>query len=121
MNDNDLQLLPPNLAAQSLSPVEIVLPYKEALQAIEYLTAHGFFVFAWEGWIEYPDGGRSHSAQHQGTVEYWGTQGKEVQERLEEAASFARQAIKQSQQRWNDKPEFAGATLHFCLYVEDAK
>ena len=69
MNVDDLNLLPPRLAAASLSQREIVLTYADALQAIEHLAAGGHAVFCWEGWLRYGDGACGHSARHQGMVE----------------------------------------------------
>ena len=115
---NDTDLLPPELAEKSLSPLEIVLPYVEALEAIEHLAAKGYLVFAWEGWIDYPDGRHGHSGQHQGTKEFWGTKGQSAQERISETATFAQQTIKKSQQEWDENPEITEATLCFCLSIE---
>jgi hypothetical protein len=114
---NDTDLLPPELAKKSLSPLEIVLPYVEVLEAIEHLAAKGYLVFAWEGWLKYPDGRHTHSI-HQGTRGFWGTKGQSAQERIQETATFARQTIKESQQEWDEKPEIAGGTLCFCLSIE---
>jgi len=38
---SDLDLIPDELASISLSDREIVLPYKDALKAIEHLNANG--------------------------------------------------------------------------------
>jgi hypothetical protein len=86
----DPELPPPELGAKSLSPLEIVLPYMEVLEAIEHLAAKGYFVLAWEGWIKYSDDIQGHSGQHQGTTEFGG-QGQSAQERIQETAAFARQ------------------------------
>lgn len=116
---NDPELLPLELARKSLSLSEIVLPYAEVLEAIEHLAAKGYFVFAWEGWIDYPDGRHTHSI-HQGTRGFWGTKGQSAQERIRETGTFARQTIEESQREWNSKPEVVGATLCFCLSIETA-
>jgi hypothetical protein len=115
---NDPQLLSADLAAKSLSSIEIVLPYQEALKAVESLTAQGYFTFAWEGWVKIRDGRHGHSSRHQGTHDFWGTKGQPIPVRIQEAASYARQTIEAAQQEFDDKPEFEGATLHFCLTIQ---
>lgn len=114
----DTALLPEELAAKSLSDCEIILPYNEALQAIAYLNARHVMVFAWEGWISYPDGKKGFSGQHQGTECFFWTPGHPIQERIKEATAFMLCTIQQSQQEWDASPKVAGATLYFCLSVE---
>ena len=63
-----LDLLPANLRALSLSDCEIVLPYEEAIQALELCVAARWGLLAWEGWVKYPSGVGHHS-DYQGTVE----------------------------------------------------
>ena len=115
---NDLELISAELAANSLSNCEIVLAYDDVMKAIEHLTANGYFVFAWEGWIKHPDGKHGHSRQHQGTHCFWGTDGHPVEQRIKEAALFAQETIQKSQREWNENPEIAGGILCFCLSVE---
>ena len=44
-----IDLLPEALRSKSLSDREIVLPYQEALQALDILTAAGWAFLGWEG------------------------------------------------------------------------
>lgn len=115
---NDPDLLPKKLAAKSISDREIVLAYDDVFEAIEHLVANDYFVFAWEGWIKYPDGKLGHSGQHQGTVSFWGTKGHPVEQQMKEAAVFVKDTIQKSQQEWNTMPEFVGGILYFCLSVD---
>lgn len=114
---SDLQFIPEFLVEKSLSKLEIVLEHDDALDAVNYLVEKDCFVFAWEGWIKHADNRYGHSGDHQGTVEFWGTRGHSIQERITEAADFIRETISASQQRWDDKPEVIGATLYFCLSI----
>ena len=57
---SDLQLLPPELAALSVSDHEIVLPYPAALNAVDYLAEHGVQILGWEAWERRPDGSLTH-------------------------------------------------------------
>ena len=57
---SDLQLLPPELAALSVSHDEIVLPYPAALNAVDYLAEHGVQILGWEAWERRPDGSLTH-------------------------------------------------------------
>ena len=58
---SDLQLLPPELAALSVSDHEIVLPYPAALYALDYLADHGVQILGWEAWERRPDGSLTHA------------------------------------------------------------
>ena len=68
MPDTDLDLISADLAAQSLSRQEIVLPYPAVLSAIAELERRGIQLLGWEGWLAYPDGSRGHSGE-QGTTD----------------------------------------------------
>lgn len=50
-----LDFIPSSLAALSISEKEIVLPMKEALEAVDYLERHGRHILGWEGWVKTPD------------------------------------------------------------------
>ena len=67
---DDLEFLSDQLRAKSASDREIVLPFADALRAIDLLQQKGARGVAWEGWIR--DSVRlGHSARHQGTVGYF--------------------------------------------------
>lgn len=108
-NDNDL--LPPELAQHSLSDREIVLPYSEAIEAIDHLSGIGYRLLGWEGWLRYADGSRGHSGRHQGT---------EGVERMDvaEAADYCKLTIKDSHEIWQKDPCYRGADLYFCISCE---
>lgn len=122
MKINDLELIPAELAAKSLSDCEIVLAYDDVIEAIKHLASNGYFVMSWEGWLKYPDGGITHSI-HQGTKGFRGIRGprvdinKPVEQRIQEAALFTQKTIQKSQREWNENPEIDGGTLYFCLSV----
>jgi len=118
MIDNDTELLPEELAVKSLAKNEIILPYADVLKAISHLNANNYIVFAWEGWISYPDGRCGHSGEHQGTEEFRGTPGNTIQEYCKNATAFILETIAQSQKEWDERPEVDEATLYFCLSVE---
>ena len=118
MNVDDLNLLPPRLAAASLSQREIVLTYADALQAIEHLAAGGHAVFCWEGWLRYGDGACGHSARHQGMVEVTRDPHATFAAFAARAAAAVRETMAKSQEEWNREPEVPDAVLYFCLSVE---
>jgi len=100
--------LPQRLLDASASTTELVLPLKEALEALELLQRSGSQVLGWEGWLLYPDGRKGHSGLHQGTVDLSGM------ERL--AAYFlCRESIQQAHAEHMRKPQSPGTELLFCI------
>lgn len=69
MMHSDLELLPSELAAQSVSPNEIVLPYAAALHAVDYLADRGVSILGWEAWERRPDGTLTHEPNTLGTYD----------------------------------------------------
>jgi hypothetical protein len=118
MSINDLGLVPSHLAAASLTDRELVLPYRDALQAIDHLVAGGHAVFCWEGWLRYPDGSHGHSARHQGMMEITRGPDEGFAAFARRAAEAVRSTLTKSQEEWNKNPEVPNATLYFCLSVE---
>ncbi|WP_176155087.1 hypothetical protein [Burkholderia vietnamiensis] len=58
-----LQCLPPEIALQSISPREIVLPLNAAIAAIDYCANNKIRILGWEGWIQSPDGRVGHGVK----------------------------------------------------------
>lgn len=117
-HQSPLSLLPQSLAAQSLSPREIVLPYGAALEAVAILERAGVVVLGWDGWIRYPDGGLGGSARQQGTESCEQEVGESRDAWVHRAAEFARSTIRMSQAEWTQQPEVPGGTLLFCITPE---
>ena len=109
---SDLSLLPQDLAARSISTREIVLLIGDAERAIEHLTKSGRRLEAWEGWVRFPDGGRTKSLRHPGSFVLPTDGGR--------AATIALENIRKTQQTWDRDPEYPGATLYYCLTVAPA-
>jgi hypothetical protein len=110
MISKDLELLPPELAARSISDEEIVLRQAEALRAIDILESKGVLILGWEGWVK----------TKLGDVGHGGPQGTESLGALsvEEAAAFCRATIWEEAALWTvDNP---GRTdeLHFCITID---
>jgi hypothetical protein len=112
---NDLQLLTKDLQAQSLSKREIVLPYREALQALDVLADANWAVLGWEGWVRYPDGRYGHAPNGMGTVMLDQADGEGWDAYVRRSARFCRDTIEVEQQLWNADPGHASLTLYFCL------
>ncbi len=107
---SDLELLPADLAEKSISDREIVLPMKEALEAIDILEAKGIQILAWEGWIKTKDGCVGHGSAPQGTVSLEDLS-------VHEAAVLCRITIPEDAAHWQrENPETTDA-LHFCITV----
>jgi hypothetical protein len=63
----ELEILPRELALQSASPNEVVLPYLQAIEALEVYARARRRVLGWEGWIRRPDGSVGHGDAVLGT------------------------------------------------------
>ncbi|HKO15205.1 MAG TPA: hypothetical protein VJU87_03145 [Gemmatimonadaceae bacterium] len=107
MNVSDLESLPPELAARSISKLQIVLPLDEAARAVEHLTAAGRRLEAWEGWVQFADGGRTKSLRHPGSFV--------LPSDAARAARVGTESMRQAQAVWDRAPEYPGATLYFSL------
>jgi hypothetical protein len=110
--DSDLNLIPLELAQQSISRREIVLPLAAALRAVDHLEESGRRIEAWEGWVRLPDGSRAHSLRHPGSFA--------LPYDCAEAARTVRRAITEAQGAWDRVPEYPGAALYFCLTLASA-
>ena len=104
-----LALLPADLAARSISQREIVLPLSAAERAIEHLSASGHRLEGWEGWVSFPDGGRTTSLRLPGSFVLPMDGAR--------AAAVTLESIRKAQAVWDRSPEYPGASLYFCLTV----
>jgi hypothetical protein len=109
---SDIALLPSDLAQRSLSNREIVLSLPDAERAIEHLGKTGRRLEAWEGWVKFADGSRTHSLRHPGSF-VLPTDGAR-------AAAVTLESIRRAQATWDRSPEYPGAALYFCLTVAPA-
>jgi hypothetical protein len=105
-------LLPADLAQRSLSSREIILSLPDAERAIEHLGKSGRRLEAWEGWVKFPDGSRTHSLRHPGSF-VLPTDGPR-------AAAVTLESIRKAQAIWDRAPEYPGASLYFRLTVTPA-
>jgi hypothetical protein len=109
---SDIALLPAELAGRSLSVREIVLTLADAERAIEHLGKTGRRLEAWEGWIKFADGSRTHSLRHPGSFV--------LPTDAARAAAVTLESIRKAQSAWDRAPEYPGASLYFCLTVAPA-
>ncbi len=107
---SQLTRLPPELAQQSISQMEIVLPLDVVVTAIDYCASKKIQILGWEGWIQDQDGRVGHGSAPQGTVslDHLSTQ---------DAADFCRQTIRAAALEWSR--EFPDTTdrLYFCITI----
>jgi hypothetical protein len=108
MKTTALQLLPENLASRSISSREIVLPLKEALEAISILEKSGKPIAGWEGWVKTKDGRVGHGNAPQGTVNLSNLP-------VHEAAEFCRHTMQQESILWQTQNNGSTDELHFCI------
>lgn len=105
-----LQFLPPEIARQSISRSEIVLPLAAAIAAVDYFACNRIRILGWEGWIQSSNGQVGHGNAPQGTTSLEHLS-------IRDAADFCRQTIREAAVEWSNG--FPGTTdrLHFCLTV----
>lgn len=110
MNNKEFELIPPAIAAKSISQREIVLPLQEALKVIDIFESKGIHILGWEGWIRHADGHVGHSSTIQGTVSL---------EKLtvEEAAEFCRKTMLAYAAIWEKENMGSNEKLYFCITV----
>jgi hypothetical protein len=110
MKTNALALLPAALASCSISPQEIVLPLREALEAIDILESKAILILGWEGWIKIREGQIGHGSAPQGTESL-------QQLSVREAAAVCRQSISEDSAQWEAENPGSTDELHFCITV----
>ncbi|WP_321863467.1 hypothetical protein [Burkholderia cenocepacia] len=106
-----LLCLPPEIARQSISPREIVLPLNAAIAAIDYCASNKIRILGWEGWIQSPDGRVGHGNAPQGTTSLEHLS-------IPEAADFCRRTIAAAALEWTKNNLGTRDPLHFCITVE---
>jgi hypothetical protein len=109
---SDSSLLPADLASRSLSGREIILSLPDAERAIDHLNKTGRRLEAWEGWVKFTDGSRTHSLRHPGSFV--------LPSEPTRAAAVTLESIRKAQSVWERAPEYPGASLYFCLTVAPA-
>jgi hypothetical protein len=103
----DVDLLPPELAARSLSRESIILPPEDVAAALEHLKRAGRRVMAWEGWVALPGGGRTRSLAYPGAFV--------LPLDGERAAETVREQVARTVEVWERRPEYPGASLYVEL------
>lgn len=103
-----LSALPIDLAAQSASPTEIVLPFTAALEALDALAKADVRVLGWEGWVRMADGSVGHQDTPQGT-------GDLSDLPFENAVSVCRDTIHAAEREWKLSSSESRAELLFCI------
>ncbi|MBA3557999.1 MAG: hypothetical protein H0W30_05305 [Gemmatimonadaceae bacterium] len=109
MASSDLSNLPPDLAEKSLSKDEIMLGYEDAVRAVDHIARGGHRIEAWEGWVQMPEGARTHSLAHPGSFALPMQAGP--------SAEAARSSMAEAHAAWEHSPEYPNASLYFSLTV----
>ena len=110
MSRKALELLPPEIAAQSISQREIVLPLEEALTVVDFMESKGILILGWEGWVKTADGRVGHGSAPQGTVSLENLS-------VAEAAEVCRQTMQEDASQWERDNKGSSEKLHFCITV----
>jgi hypothetical protein len=100
--------LPNHLVAASASKDELVVPFRQSLEALDAIERGGGVVLGWEGWLRREDGSLGHSAHHQGTVDLSGMT-------RQSAFAFCRKTIAAANDEHAREPEVSGSELLFCI------
>ncbi|KVH41618.1 hypothetical protein WJ39_05015 [Burkholderia diffusa] len=106
-----LQVLPRELARQSISQQEIVLPLDAVIAAIDYCANHGIRILGWEGWIQSSDGRVGHGNAPQGTTNL-------AHLTMVEAADFCRRTIRAAATAWSESCPGTTDRLYFCVTID---
>lgn len=107
---DELEDIPRDLALQSASPNEIVLPYDEAVLAVDALVAAKRRILGWEGWILTADGRVGHEDAPHGTEDLSHLIGSD-------AAEVCRRSMREASEAWTGSSTYPGAKLLFCITV----
>ncbi|MFM0126256.1 hypothetical protein [Paraburkholderia sediminicola] len=105
-----LKLLSPEIAQQSISQREIVLPLNAAIKAVDYCALNQIHILGWEGWLQTQDGRVGHGNAPQGTVSLEGLS-------ITDAAEFCRNTIRAAAQEWSENHPETTDRLHFCITI----
>lgn len=105
-----LEDIPRHLALQSASPNEIVLPYDEAVLAVDALVAAKRRILGWEGWILTADGRVGHGDAPQGTEDLSHLNGSD-------SAEVCRRTMREASDAWTALSALPGAKVLFCITV----
>ncbi len=112
----DIDLLPTELREKSLSDREIVLPYQEALQALDVLVEAKWALLGWEGWVQYADGRRGPAAPIViGTTAIGQEPEEDWETYVQRSSDFCRETIETEQKLWDTDPKHTSVKLYFCL------
>ena len=114
--DTDLEFLPADLRAQSLSMREIVLPYDAVLRAIAMLRLKQIAPLGWEGWLRTPDGHIGHAQDYQGTMSIDRDLDEPWSAYVQRSLDICVRTIRIEYMRWlqQDQPHSPNV-LYFCL------
>lgn len=94
--------------AASASKDELVLPFRQSLEALDAIESGGGMVLGWEGWLRRNDGSLGHSSRHQGTVNLTGMP-------RHSAFAFCRMTIAAANDEHALAPEVSGSELLICI------
>ena len=109
----ELELLPRELALQSASPSEVVLPYLQAIEALKVYAGARKRVLGWEGWIRTPDGTVGHANPPMGTADLSKLD-------VQSAMATCRRTIDDAHSAWSASVSSHDAELLFCITVAAA-
>ncbi|MBC7788418.1 MAG: hypothetical protein H7Z74_00620 [Anaerolineae bacterium] len=86
-----------------------MLGYEDALLAVDHIAGTGRRIEAWEGWVQMPEGARTHSLAHPGSFALPMQPGP--------AADAARRTMAEAHAAWEHAPEYPKASLFFSLVI----
>lgn len=92
--NSDIKLIPEKYQALSLDNLEIVLPYPEVIEVINYFEKNNIALLGWEGWAKYPENKKSHFGDFQGTTSFNENLGQSWNEYVKSSNEFSRDIIK---------------------------
>jgi hypothetical protein len=111
---SDLDILPADLKAKSISSDEVVLDFNATIRAISFFREKQIALLGSEAWIQTQDGSLGHSEEFQGTVSLERRSEETWQDYVKWTTDLCEKTIREDYQKWNQKNE-TKLKIFFCL------
>ena len=110
----EIDVLPKDMVEKSLSDREIVLPYEDALKALDLYIKAGWAFLGWEGWGKHVDGKVGH-CDYQGTVSIERKDKESCNDYAKRSYDLVKKTIQDDYKDWQNSPYAKEYELYFCI------
>lgn len=115
----DIDILPKEMMAKSLSQREVILPYEDALKALDIFLDAGWAFLGWEGWIKTTTGEIGQTVEFigaiMGTVSIEQEEGESWKEYAKRGYDFMKETIIMDDKDWKKSKSAKIYELYFCI------